>query len=260
MIKSSSWQKFQMPLAATIWIITAAALLWIPTDQVSMYVMIALILSAIFFFSVSDRLAFFLYILLTLVTVFAFLYQAFVDTWSPVQQAGGIGLHFLLLFHFFALYSLAKYIYSYRQENSALKNRVEELQEYISEQGVLTKREFEKQAYLILSSMARNKEPGYFVQIDVSSIRKVARKRALIACSSVAYGTLRKHYDLVGQLDDKTVVVLLQNIKEEGFTIVEQRIKEALQRQFEEDAYGRIIWHVHQVEGQRSIEELLVVS
>ncbi len=253
------WQRLQMPVAATVWLASAMVLLWLQSDQNSLYVMLGFVGVAVLFFIVTDRMAFFAFILFTLTTVFYFLYRAFTEGWSPGEQAAGIGTHFLFLLHLFALYSIAKYVYSYRSENTALKNRLEELQEYISEHGVLTKREFEKQSSIVLSTMARHVEPGYFVQVDLSEIRKVTRKRALIACSSVIYGTLRKHYDLVGHFDDKTIVVLLQNISDEGFKIVEGRLKEAMQRQIDEGAFEQINWNVRQIEGEHSIEELLVI-
>lgn len=261
MNKVSIWQRFQMPFAASIWLVSAVVLLWLLQGiESSFYIMLSFAVSAIVFFSVSDRSAFFLYILLTLATVFYFLYRAFAEGWTPGEQATGIATHFLFLLHLFALYSIAKYVYGYRKENSALKNKVQELQEYISEQGVLTKREFEKQSEIILSTMARHSEQGYFIQVNLSAIRKTARKQTLLVCSAVISETLRKHYDLVGKLDDHRIVYLLQNIQEDGFVMVQQRVQEALQQQIEEDAYKRIEWNIRQIEGQRSIEELLVVS
>ncbi|REB05987.1 GGDEF domain-containing protein [Sporosarcina sp. BI001-red] len=252
------WQRLQMPVAATVWLASAMVLLWHQTSENSLYGMLGFIGVAVLFFLVSDRMAFFAFIVLTLTTVFYFLYNAFVEGWSPSEQAAGIGMHFLFLLHLFALYSIAKYVYSYRSENTSLKKSLEELQEYISEHGVLTKREFEKQSSIVLSTMARHGEPGYFVQVDLSGIRKVARKQALIACSTVLFGTLRKHYDLVGHFDDKTIVVLLQNISDEGFKIVEERLKENIKVQIEQGAYEQINWNIRMVEGERSIEELLV--
>ncbi|WOV84573.1 hypothetical protein PGH26_01230 [Sporosarcina jeotgali] len=253
------WQRLQMPIAAIVWLTSAAVLLWLQSDQNSLYVLVGFVGAAVLFFLATDRMAFFIFILLTLATVFYFLYEAFLEGWSPGEQAAGIGTHFLFLLHLFALYSIAKYVYSYRLENMTLKSRLEELQEYISEHGVLTKREFEKQSSLVLSTMARHSEPGYFIQVDLSELRKTARKQALITCSSIIFGTLRKHYDLVGHFNDKTIVVLLQNISEDGFKIVEERLKEKMKVQIEEGAYEQINWNVRQIEGERSIEELLVI-
>lgn len=249
-----------MPLAATVWLVSMTVLLFLQSDQNILYVTCVFVGIIVLFFTVSDRTAFFFYIVFTLATVFYFLYRAFADGWTPIEQASGIGMHFLFLLHLFALYSLSKYVYGYRNEINALKSRLEELQEYIAETGVLTRREFDKQSAIVLSTMDRNGEPGYFIQVDVSKIRKIARKQALNACSSVIFGTLRKHYDLVGHFDDKTVVVLLQNSSVEGFKIVDQRMREAIQRQIEESAYEQINWNVREIEGERSIEELLVIS
>lgn len=253
------WQRLQMPVAAAVWLASAVVLIGLQSDQNTLYLLLGIVGAAVLFFLATDRVAFFAFIVLTLTTVFYFLYRAFAEGWSPGEQAAGLGTHFLFLLHLFALYSIAKYVYSYRSENTVLKNRLEELQEYISEHGVLTKREFEKQSSIVLSTMARHSEPGYFVQVDISRIRKVARKQALIACSSVLIGTLRKHYDLVGHFDDKTIVVLLQNISEDGFKIVEKRLKEKMKLQIEEGAFEQINWNVRQIEGDRSIEELLVI-
>lgn len=248
-----------MPVAAAIWLASAVVLIGLQSEQNTVYMLFGIVGAAVLFFLVTDRVAFFAFIVLTLTTVFYFLYRAFAAGWSPGEQASGIGIHFLFLLHLFALYSIAKYVYSYRSENTFLKNRLEELQEYISEHGVLTKREFEKQSAIVLSTMERHGEPGYFVQVDLSEIRKVARKQALIACSSILMGTLRKHYDLVGHFDDKTIVVLLQNTNEDGFKIVENRLKEKMKLQIEEGAYEQINWNIRQIEGERSMEELLVI-
>ncbi|GEM_PF-6927610 len=254
------WQRLQLPAAAVIWLSTASILLGFQTETRLIPIAVLLAGCAVLFFSVADRTAFFLYILFTLVTVFYFLYLAFADGWSPGEQAIGIGLHFVFLLHLFALYSLAKYVFSYRKENAALKARVEELREFISEQGVLTKREFEKQATLVLSSMARHKEQGYFLKADLSALRKSARKQAVLAASAAIYGTLRKQYDLVGQWDGTTLVVVLQNVGEEGSSIVEGRLQEALARQLEQEALTAIRWESRRIDGQRSIGEMLVIT
>ncbi|GKV69060.1 hypothetical protein NCCP2716_15580 [Sporosarcina sp. NCCP-2716] len=258
--RTAPWQRLQLPAAAVVWLVTASVLLGFQTETRLITMTILLAGCAVLFFSVADRTAFFLYILFTLVTVFYFLYLAFAEGWSPGEQAAGIGLHFLFLLHLFALYSLAKYVFSYRKENAALKERVEELREFISEQGVLTKREFEKQATLVLSAMARHEESGYFLKADLSELRRSARKQAVLASSAAIYGTLRKQYDLVGQWDGTTLVVVLQHVGEEGFAVVEGRLQEAMARQLEPDALERIRWETRRIDGQRSIGELLVIA
>ncbi|WP_040287630.1 hypothetical protein [Sporosarcina koreensis] len=257
--KQTRWQRLQLPFASVIWLGSASLLIGLQLQADQAVIAIVLTVCAVLFFLVTDRTAFFFYILFTLMTVFYFLYRAFLDGWSPGEQAAGIGLHFLFLLHLFALYSVAKYVYSYRLENRELKQRVEELREFISEQGVLTKREFEKQASLVLSSMERHREPGYIVTADLSALRRAARKQAMAASGAAIYGTLRKHYDLVGQLDGSTIVFLLQNIGDEGYAVVEQRLQEAMLRQLEPDAFKQIGWETRKIEGQRTLDELLVI-
>ncbi len=254
------WNLLKMPVASIIWLVTAWAMLYVSFDKVSSYYYIGFGLLSVLFFIVTDRTAFFYYVTLTLVTVFYFLFLAFKDGWGPFEQAIGIGLHFAFLLHLFALYSLSKYVYQFRSENQILKTRILQLEEYILREGILTKREFEKQTTFILSTMARREETGFYIRIDFSQMNRTVRKRLLLTLADILYSVLRKNFDLVGQYDDKTLVVLLQNTDEHGYEIAKGRLLKIVYDQLEEGVIEKVKWSIYKIDGQKRLDELEVLE
>ena len=254
------WDLLKMPVASIIWLVTMWLVLFASFHEVPSYYYIGFGLLALLFFSVSDRLAFFFYVTLTLVTVFYFLFLAFKDGWSPAEQALGISLHFVFLIHLFSLYSLSKYVYQFRNKNKMLKTRILQLEEYILREGILTKREFEKQATFILSTMARRREKGFYIRIDLSKVNRTVRKRVLLALADMLYSTLRKNFDLVGQYDDKTLLVLLQNTDEQGYEIAKERLLKLVYDRLEKGTIEKINWSIQEIEGQKRLGELEVIE
>lgn len=249
-----------MPVASIIWLVSMLFIIIITYNHfpIASYGIFGLL--AILFFSGSDRLSFFNYVLLTVGTVFIFLVLAFKGAWTSVEQAQAIGLHFIILVHLFALYSLSKYVYQFRMENSFLRERVLQLEDFISEDGVLTKHEFEKQSTMILSTMARRGETGYYILIDVSALSRRTRRTALTAVGSIVKTTVRDHYDIVGKINDRTIGFLLQNTTEEGVDIVKERLEKNLHDRFEEQALAEMKWTIQMMEGKTSLQKPEVLS
>ena len=249
-----------MPLAAIIWLVSMLVIITSTYEYFPIAAYGVFGVLAILFFSGSDRLAFFNYVLFTVGTVFIFLILAFKDVWTSTEQAQAIGLHFLILIHLFALYSLSKYVYQFRTENSFLRERVLRLEDFISEEGVLTKQEFEKQSTMILATMARRNETGYYIRIDVSALPRRTRRTAMTTIGSIVKTTVRDHYDIVGKIDEHTIGFLLQNTSEEGMNIVKSRLDNNLHDRFEEQALEDLKWTVKMLEGKTSVQQTEVLS
>ncbi|WP_210471817.1 hypothetical protein [Sporosarcina sp. 6E9] len=215
---------------------------------------------ALLFFSVSDRVAFFFYITFVLVTVFYFLFLAFKDDWQPSQQAMAIGLHFVFLLHLFSLYSLSKYMYQVSSENRMLTTRIEELEDYVLEDEVLTRREFEKRSESVLSNMRRRNETGFYLKVSLIGLKRTVRKNVLLTLAGMMHTTFRKDYDLVGQYDDTTIVVLVQNTNEQGLEVVMGRLDKLTAERLEENALKQIRWTIKKIDGDKVLDETAVVK
>ncbi|MCM3744277.1 hypothetical protein M3193_08995 [Sporosarcina luteola] len=255
MQRTTSWGQMKMPVVSIVWLSSLVVLIMgtyneIPIAAYSVFAVIALL-----FFIGSDRLAFLFYVVLTVGTVFALLVVAFRDNWSPLTQGLAMGLHFLLLVHLFALYSLSKYVYEFRSENYFLKERILHLEGFISEEGVLPRLEFEKQASFILATMARRKETGYFVQIDLSELPRMTKRTALLTAGSILHTESRMHFDIVGKTGEFKLTILLQNTDAEGMAIVKGRIEERLKETFHENVLEKMKWSATQIEGQTALPE-----
>jgi len=188
------------------------------------------------------------------------LFLAFKEGWQPGEQALAIGLHFIFLIHLFSLYSLSKYVYQIGVENRLLKGRIAQLEEYILEEGILTKHEFEKQAVLILSNMSRRKEMGFYLKAELIDMNRTVRKKVTHTLASLMYVTFRKNYDIVGQYDNTTLIVLLQNTEEKGLEIVRGRLEKLMVERLEEGAIEKIKWTVIKIEGDKTLRESAVVT
>ena len=254
------WDRIKLPVASISWLVSMLVILVITYNTVPLYYYLAFGLLALLFFSVPDRVAFFFYITLMLVTVFYILFLAFKEGWQPWEQALAIGLHFIFLIHLFSLYSLSKYVYQIRTENRLLKSRIAQLEEYILEEGVLTRREFEKQAVLILSNMSRREETGFYLKADLIDVNRTVRKKVMHTLASIMYVTFRKNYDIVGQYNNTTLIVLVQNTEEQGLEIVRGRLEILMVERLEEDTVEKIRWTVIKIEGDKTLRESAVVT
>lgn len=250
--KSIVWNQLKMPVASIVWLVSMVVIIVFTFETVPLAAYSVLGLVAILFFSGSDRLAFFYYVILTVGTVFVFLVFAFRGSWSPADQGMAIFLHFLFLVHLFALYSLAKYAYQFRRENYFLRQRVLRLEGFLSEEGVLSRMEFDKRASFILSAMARREESGYFVRVDLSELPRSTKRTAVAAVGSILHMSVRQHFDIVGK-SQEGLVVLLQNTDAVGLEVVKSRIDKRLRETFEEPAIEKMTWTTERIDGQTTV-------
>ncbi len=249
-----------MPVNAILWLTSIIVILLSTYQTVPIYSYLLFAVLAVAFFSVSDRVAFMFYITLVLVTVFLFLFLAFKDQWTPIEQAVNIGLHSVFLVHLFALYSLSKYTYIMRSENRFFIDRIAELEEYVFQDGILTKREFEKQSKLVLSTMRRRKETGFYIEVNVGSLKRLVRKKVLHRIGSILHTTFRQSYDLVGQIDEFTLIVLVQNTNQLGLETAIKRFNHLLTAEIEEDTIGKISVSVKEIDLSMSFDEAVVIK
>lgn len=255
-----TWEHMKMPIAAIGWLVTLLMFIVISYDSAPLYIYFLFGGLAVLFFTTSDRVAFFYFITLVLMTVFYFLFLAFKDGWQPYEQGIAIGLHFIFLLHLFSLYSLSKYMYQMGLENKMLVKRVEQLEDYVLEEGILTRREFEKQATFVLSNMKRRKETGFYIKISLAKEKRTVRRKLLLMLADMSYTTFRKNYDLVGKYDEKTLVILVQNTNEQGLEIVMNRLNKLMAERLEEKTIQQMGWTVSKIDGEQSLDETAVLT
>lgn len=246
--------RYKLPILHIIWLGTVIGLFWLTSEMLPSYIYLIFIVPVLLFLLVSDRLAFFFFVMLILVTAFSFLYMAFINDWTPYKQVFGITVHILLLLHLFSLFSLSKYVFYLQTDNHELKKRLKDLEEYVVDDHVLSRREFDKQAEIIMTSMIRKNEYGYIVKIGVSRMNKHIAKGAMISLAVITYDTLRKNFDLIGQYDEKTIIFLLQDTHEKGLEIVIKRIKSAFITKFEPEILDQIDWEVIKLSTKKEME------
>ena len=70
----------------------------------------------------------------------------------------------------------------------------------------------------------------------------------------------RKNYDIVGQYDNTTLIVLLQNTEEKGLEIVRGRLEKLMVERLEEGAIEKIRWTVIKIDGDKTLRESAVVT
>lgn len=112
-----------------------------------------------------------------------------------------------------------------------MEQKIRELEKY-NEIGVLTFTEFLNRAELIFNSMKRRNEIGQLLIFKINELktnREVRTSRTVIKIwGEVILNTIRKQFDIVGYLNENTLLVLLQNTDSKGSNIVIDRIKKHL--------------------------------
>ncbi|MEG6570625.1 hypothetical protein [Thermoanaerobacterium thermosaccharolyticum] len=116
-------------------------------------------------------------------------------------------------------------------KNLEMDQRVKELEKY-NEIGVLTFTEFLNKAELIFTSMKRRNENGQLLifkinKLDINSKMRTSRTAIKILGETIL-NSIRKQFDIVGYLNESTLLVLLQNTNSEGCKIVIDRVKKHL--------------------------------
>ena len=108
--------------------------------------------------------------------------------------------------------------------------------------------------------MSRRKEMGFYLKAELIDMNRTVRKKVTHTLASLMYVTFRKNYDIVGQYDNTTLIVLVQNTEEQGLEIVRGRLEKLMVERLKEGAIEKIKWTVIKIEGDKTLRESAVVT
>lgn len=143
--------------------------------------------------------------------------------------------YFLLLIG----YSLIVFIQWYVLYDSHLKitaitelqRQVETLEKYGVNEFIYTMTEFEDRSTLLIKSCQRRGEDAYFLTIKDEGSKDAKTMSSMhYTIGLVLLKVCRNHYDLIGEQDETTYILFLQNITEDNIQIVIRRFYEELQK------------------------------
>ncbi|SNS57971.1 hypothetical protein SAMN05446037_101392 [Anaerovirgula multivorans] len=181
------------------------------------------IIFIILFKILSKRSGFILLIAYNLLIALGYLFIGFIEMWEALRQLEGIVNHLVLILNIAVLYGFTYIAKSVEEENVELKERVEELTQYIGSSEMLTKQEYKRRSSLIKKAMERRGELGYEIQFSVKEKNLHVQKAVFNTLTNLALATFRNQYDLVGKWSKDSFVVLLQNTDEAGMEIALNR-------------------------------------
>lgn len=200
-----------------------------------------IILSAIVYSLATKRISFIYFVVITLASIFYFLFLAFIQHWSPIEQGKQILLHFTTMTVLFLLYISSYHMKDIVNENIELTNKMNELEKFIGNTKLLTQSEFENRANLIKSSMQRRNETGYLISIDLSKVNSNISESILLDISNSALKSVRNQFDLVGQFSSDNIKILIQNTNEEGLNIVKNRFFSNFIEKIDQKIYDQLL-------------------
>ena len=122
-------------------------------------------------------------------------------------------------------------------EIESLSARVFSLEKTIGTMGVLTRNEFLNQAQIILNGILRRNETGYLLSIQIDTTVIHAPSALLYTLTAIFVQTMRVHFDIVGQKDQNSFWILLQNTNEEGLRGFSKRIHRQILTELNEEIY-----------------------
>lgn len=181
-----------------------------------------ILLMLIFSFS-SERRGFVFLISYVLIIGIAYLFLGFLKNWESLRQLEAIKSHLALIINGSITYISSYLSRRLQQENSNLIQRVNELQEYVGYSRLLTKQEFIKRSNIIKMAMVRRDEEGYQLHFSLEKFDSHVQKTAFESLTNIAIAVFRNEYDLIGQWEENSFVVLLQNTSEKGMQIALNR-------------------------------------
>ncbi|MDM5270206.1 GGDEF domain-containing protein [Bacillus wiedmannii] len=184
----------------------------------------------VLFLLLTDKTAFVLFILGTIISVFYLFYQAWLYLWSTSEQWEYIITHFLMAANFFIVYISTHLLKKVIHENKELTKRVRTLEQYIGESKLLTRQEFERRQALLINAMNRRSETGVIIYFDFTSFSKYTKESVMDRVASLLVETIRADFDLAAEYDNNTLVILLQNTNEAGADIVMNRLKQKMEQ------------------------------
>ncbi|MFB7139874.1 hypothetical protein ACFCYN_09495 [Gottfriedia sp. NPDC056225] len=195
-----------------------------PSIQHAIFFTIAFIISAVVFTFTSTLLSFTYYVAITLLSSFYYMYLALSQSWTPIDQRDHIIAHFISIASLFILFISSYHFKKIAKENIALSKKLKELEGYILNTKVLSQREFENRAEIVMNAMKRRNENGYLITINLAKLKKNIRKSIFYDLSDAALISVRNQFDLVGQFETGEVKILVQNTNKDGIDIVLNRL------------------------------------
>ncbi|MBM7554170.1 hypothetical protein [Thalassobacillus pellis] len=237
----------RITLSFFFWLTSFLALIHFLHPTLHKYIFIVSVIPVFFFLLLRNQVTFLIMIAFTILSSLTFLGIAFWWGWSSGNQLTWIGVHALLMLHFWSVYILASSIRSLTEANKSLKRRITELEEYVSGTKALSRREFEKQSEIIINTMKRRQEKGYMVSVEFGELPERVKPTSFAKIATAIYDSIRKHYDLVGKYDNETAMYLLQNTNEEGLQLVNDRIIRKLKESFTDEAISLMNWVTEEI-------------
>lgn len=116
----------------------------------------------------------------------------------------------------------------------AVQQHANDLEKYVGSTHLLTYREFVNRVEIISTGTQRRKEENFYLHFQLygSGMTKVSFEHMF---TETLLMTIRKRFDLVTQLEDKSYLVFLQNTQRDGCAIVMNRFTESLKKQLDID-------------------------
>lgn len=192
----------------------------------------------IIFRLLSKRNGFILLIAYNLLIALGYLLVGFMEEWQALKQLEGIVSHLVLVLNAAVAYGVLYMTKSLEEENVELKEKVKELTHYVGSSELLTKQEYKRRSRLIKKAMERRGEVGYEIKFLLKEKKPHVHRAVFTTLTDIAMETFRNQYDLVGQWEEASFIVLLQNTDEIGMKVAlnryYERIDEKLNMQKEE--------------------------
>ncbi|HHY79232.1 MAG TPA: hypothetical protein GX516_02535 [Thermoanaerobacter sp.] len=161
---------------------------------------------------------------------FYYVLIAWIRISSNFSQLNSIIQQLIVAFLGILIWIESVYLKKIIDNNIELEKKIKELEKYNPEIGVLTLAEFLDKAEVIFTAMKRRKENG---QLLVVSVRKFdinnkskTSKTILKLVGEAIIKSIRKQFDIVGYLNENTLIVLLQNTDLAGSELVVKRTKD----------------------------------
>ncbi|KHE71493.1 hypothetical protein [Halobacillus sp. BBL2006] len=246
----------KMRLAFLLWGASFVFLFYTMEPIVHPGILLCFLLPVFVFLTLNEKVSFLLFIIFTTLFSLLLLSWAFIDNWSTITQLKWIGIHAVVLVHLWSSYVIAKWTSYLIQKNRELSKKVIELEEYIADTQILSKREFEKQKNLIVTTMVRKKEAGFLVYVNMDNLPTNVKKTSFAKVSEVVYQSIREYFDIVGKHETNKIVFLLQNTNEQGLNVVKNRIISKLSLIYTEEALSALEWKSEHIGYGAVVEEV----
>lgn len=153
---------------------------------------------------------------------------SWVMQWDVFQQGINIKIQSIISFGALMAWMCGYAIQKNRDVLRSLREELTALKKYDENTGVLTYREFVEQAEILFTGMKRRKEVGFLLSIHILETQGYKQRIIKDKLSKAILSSIRIKFDLVGQLQENSLILFLNNTNEKGMETVIQRIKKKL--------------------------------